>query len=325
MDIDELKQKACFYIFYPFLNKVLDAYNEYDKKLDKEPQLHTFYDSNVKHANGDEKVMYKDICIKLLRNLKLLKDKGYSHGNNQEYCTYLYHWLYKETKESEIPDMLISTIFDDFHKKMAHQEGQYICPYTSYKKEIYKPKNLAKLSYLIHNIEDIKSILNNNKGTHYCSCQTYLKDCVDLYRDMNAQLCTSERRKNNESICYELSQFQIHYSYITMERELEKIIPNIESGIRNEELSDCQTKDQTSVPVADSSANTDASTSNTSSAVISSMFTPVGKLFRFGNKNNTKITSNFDKEIENELFHVMQKDSNIKDIDSKYNIGYEPI
>ncbi|CAI7724133.1 Plasmodium vivax Vir protein, putative, partial [Plasmodium vivax] len=53
-------------------------------------------------------------------------------------------------------------------------------------------------------------------------------------------------------------------------------------------------------------------------------FTPAGKLFRFGNKNNTIITSDFDKKMENELFHVIKEDSNIKDIQPKYNIGYEP-
>ncbi|KMZ89685.1 hypothetical protein PVMG_04515 [Plasmodium vivax Mauritania I] len=134
----------------------------------------------------------------------------------------------------------------------------------------------------------MKRILKNTEDKDYCPCQKYLKDCVDIYRGMKEQFCTSEKRENNKNICYELEQFPFYYSYITNDVEIKKRIPDIQSGERDE-------------------------------------FTPVGKFFRFGNKNNTKITSNFDKEIENELFNVIQKDSNIKDIHSKYNIGYEPI
>ncbi|CAI7720816.1 PIR protein [Plasmodium vivax] len=332
MDIKELEEK------YPFLDNVLKAYKEYDKQLENIDELNSFYMKDVTYADVDYKTQYKDICIKLLRNLKLLKEKEYSHGNNQEYCTYLYHWLYKETKESDISNILISTIFEDFHKIMARQQGQNICPYALYKKDLYEPRNLAKLSYINHNYDNIISILKNNDDKHYCSCQKYLKDCVDIYRVMKEPSCTNIQGNNkyNEKICHELTQFEIYYLLITRDAEIEKKTPNLYSGIWKEELSKCKSNDQAITPVTESPTHTDTSKSNISSAVISSMagippflvliykFTPVGKFFRFENKN-TKITSNFDKEIENELFHVMQKDSNIKDIQSKYNIGYEPI
>ncbi|CAG9474725.1 unnamed protein product [Plasmodium vivax] len=324
---------------YPFLNKIWDAYKEYDKEVGKEFDFNSFYESNVTHASGDDKEKYKDICIKLLRNLKNLKDKDYNHESKLEYCTYLYHWLYKETKESDISALLISTIFKVFHEKMAHQNDQNVCPYLLYEKELYESKNLVKLSYLNYNYENIKSILKKTEGNDYCSCQKYLKDCVDIYIDMMGKFCTNSGRekKYDVKICPQLLQFQIHYSLITKDPEIGKKIPDIETGKRKEKLSNCPKEDKTIVPVPESPANTVASKPSTSSTVIGSMvgippflvliykFTPAGKLFRFGNKKHTIITSDFDKEIENELFNVIQKDSNIKDIHSKYNIGYEPV
>ncbi|KMZ77020.1 hypothetical protein PVIIG_05217 [Plasmodium vivax India VII] len=229
MDIIELREKAYFYI-------------QFDENLKSSDDLYTFYKTNVTY-DQEKKQKYEDISLKLLRNLRIFVNNGYKGPQLQEYCTYFYHWLYLRTMGYDA-DLLISIIFDEFEKKKLPR-NKYICPYDTYnkQKDIFKSKNLVKLSYFRFNYENIAGILKEKKYPNYCLCQKYLDECVSTYRTMKASHCSNNQEENNKELCSELTQFSANYFYLTSELPIGKTIPNINTGKREVALLDCPSEE----------------------------------------------------------------------------------
>ncbi|KMZ99278.1 hypothetical protein PVNG_02161 [Plasmodium vivax North Korean] len=274
---------------YPFLNKVLSAYKEFDKVLETNVDLDAFYETEIKD-DQEKKQKYKDIFLKLLRNLEIFVNNGYKGPQLQEYCTYFYHWLYLRTKGYNA-DLLISIIFDEFEKKKLPR-NKYICPYDSYnkQKDIFKSKDLVKLSYFKLNHESIKDILNKQEKPNYCLCQKYLEECVNTYRTVNASHCSNTQKEKNKELCSELTQFNSYYSYLTSDSTIREKIPNIYTGERELELLNCSPKGERSGLISDaaSQAVSDVKTLPTALGTIAGATSVLALLY----KVNAKIILN---------------------------------
>ncbi|KMZ96121.1 hypothetical protein PVNG_06264 [Plasmodium vivax North Korean] len=247
---------------YPFLDNLLSAYREFDEESENKEELSSFYETEVTDVQG-KKQMYKHIFLKLLKNLQSIANKGYNGPQAHEYCTYLYHWLYLNTKEYNDVDLLISIILEDSQTE-KHPIKINMCPYSSYNKQkaIFKLNNLVKLSYFKFNYENIKGILKEKQYPNYCLCHKYLDECVNTYRSMIDSRCSNTERKNNEELCSELTQFNYYYSNLTGDITIREKIPDIYNGERKLELLDCPSEEEISKLRSGSGPSSDAAASD---------------------------------------------------------------
>ncbi|KMZ83221.1 hypothetical protein PVBG_05191 [Plasmodium vivax Brazil I] len=238
-------------IVYPFLGNLLSAYKEFDKELEINDELYSFYQNKITHVQ-EKKEKYKHIFLKLLRNLRNFANNRYNGLQVYEYCTYLYHWLYRNTNEYNDANLLISIILNGFQTE-SHPIIINMCPYDLYnkQKDIFKLKDLVKLSYFKFNHEGIKDILKKKEKPNYCLCQKYLEECVNAYITMNASNCSNTQKENNRELCSELTQFDVYYSYLTSDLTIKEKIPNINTGKREVELLDCPSNEEVSKLISD--------------------------------------------------------------------------
>ncbi|KMZ88610.1 hypothetical protein PVBG_04819 [Plasmodium vivax Brazil I] len=227
-------------------------------------------------------------------------------NNHTNFCSNLYVWLYFEIKKSRISNDIVKEIFE--LPMSRENEGHNYCVYDSFNDEINNPENLIKLGIFNYNVDTFQSMLKHSEKSKDCYLKKYVYECVDIYYKIKNAYnfpfpCNSIQQKN---ACDIINVFNMLYtSKISKGKGIIHTFPELSPDAPLNYTDVCPVEETESTPITG--------------------FTPVGKFFRFGNKNNTIITSNFDKNMENELFHAINKDSNIKDIPPKYNIGYEPI
>ncbi|CAI7724135.1 hypothetical protein, conserved [Plasmodium vivax] len=328
MDIKEIQEK------YPFLDNLLSAYRAFEEESEIKDELSSFYETEVTDVQGKKK-MYRDILLKLLKNLQHIANNGYNRSQAHEYCTYLYHWLYLNTKEYNDVDLLISIILDD-SKAEKHPIKKNMCPYNLYNKQkaIFKLNDLVKLSYFKFNYENIKEILKKREHDNYCHCQKYLEECVNTYRTANASHCSNSQKQHNEELCSELTQFNVHYSYLTSDLTIKEKIPNIYTGEREIELLDCPSEEETSKLRSGVGPSSDADVPGvktlptalgtiagaTSVLALLYKFTPAGTFLHArirggeGRINNSDYADDVNKSVLG---------GGGRNYDNSYNIGYE--
>ncbi|GAB69739.1 hypothetical protein PCYB_004880, partial [Plasmodium cynomolgi strain B] len=254
---------------YPFLNNFISAYREFDEQLEEYDNPSSF--DVTKLINIQEREQnYKDIFKKLIRNLQKFQSNRSKVSQEHEYCTYLYHWLYLNTKKYMNFNIDIRNFFYIF-QDVGIPIKINICPYESYyrKTAILISNDLAKLSYFKYNYENIKNILNKEKNHNYCLCQNYFKECVNTYNYMYDSSCSSVLFDNlNEELCSELREFKNKYSDLTSEPTLAKKIPNIDIGESKLELINCQAEE-----ISELISHTDASSDAAASQHVSDVKT----------------------------------------------------
>ncbi|CAI7724163.1 hypothetical protein PVPAM_000029000 [Plasmodium vivax] len=229
MDTKKLQEE------YPLLNNILSAYQEYEKQVDTGDELYSFYLNDIKYYGGN-KNDYTDISVKLLRNLKTLSGKTYNDSQKPEYCIYLYHWLYYKKKESDIRDLLLSIIFNEFEKKYLIGKIN-MCPYNVYRNISVESDEIIKLDIFYNNIQSIRDILIKGDQSNNCKLQEFIYTCVNIYKDMNKKYCQTESEKNitNKDICDIVKKFHSGYTSYILEKESDiKIRIPSSSYINNE-------------------------------------------------------------------------------------------
>ncbi|CAG9474591.1 unnamed protein product [Plasmodium vivax] len=325
MDINEI---------YPFLDNLVSAYKEFDKELEINDELYSFYDTEVTDVQG-KKQKYKHIFLKLLKNLQNIANNGYIGSQAHEYCTYLYHWLYLNTKDYDDVDFLISIIFNVFETKKPPLKINK-CPYNLYneQKVIFKLKNIVKLSYFRFNYEKIIDILKKRENPNYCLCQKYLEECVNTYRTMKGSHCSKNQEVNNKELCSELTQFNANYYYLTRDLTISEEIPNIYTGERKIKLLNCPSNEDISELTSHDGTRSDSAASDvktlptalgtiagaTSVLALLYKFTPAGTFLHArirggeGRINN----SDYADDVNKSVFGGVENS-----YDNSYNIGYE--
>ncbi|KMZ95743.1 hypothetical protein PVMG_05342 [Plasmodium vivax Mauritania I] len=322
MGFSQLKEK------YQFLGDILNLYDKLDQpggENDQNKEILILCDKAplLKRDTGE----YKKFCKKLLNNLLLLTKDDYGGNNFLKYCDILYMWMYFEIKKNDIPDDITKPIFDQSVMMIKKKLTKTTCPYFNFNEKINEPTKLINLHIFNNNVDTIQGLLKNSDKSKYCYLKKYVYECVNIYKEMNKTYnflgnCNSSQHKY---ACDISNKFYTFYtSKIFNNREINHEFPQLSSDTALNDILDCPLEESEYDTGSNETQQGTFITQGVSTA-LSSMFTPVRNLFRFGNKKHTIITSDFDKKMENELFDVINKDSNIKDIQPKYNIGYKPI
>ncbi|CAG9474613.1 unnamed protein product [Plasmodium vivax] len=332
MDFSQLKQK------YKFLENILNLYGEMDKPVEKKDQYEDFLNlcDNENAYSTNPKNDEKQTCRIILRNFSLCHVFGLE--NVMYCCSNLYVWLYFDIKKSRISNDIIKKIFELPKLKVGKWSQHFHCPYVKFTEQTHNPEDIMKLSIFNDNADRFQSMLKDRNNINDCYLKKYVLECVDIYNKTNKaysslQECNSSAQ---EYACEIITAFNSLYtSNIHNKEGIIHEFPELSSD-STLNLNDMCPVEKSEPPRVSEQTQQDTTTTRGASTALTAMvgippflaliykFTPAGKLFKFGNKKHTIITSDFDKKMENELFHVIKEDSNIKDIQPKYKIGYEP-
>ncbi|KMZ77089.1 hypothetical protein PVIIG_05523 [Plasmodium vivax India VII] len=312
MKFSELKQN------YQFLGDILNLYDKLDQAVvenDQYPDILNLCGRGTLFEK-DHTGEYKKFCKKLLNNLLLLTKDDYGGNNFLKYCDILYMWMYFEIKKNDIPDDITKPIFDNSIMMIDEKLSKTTCPYFNFNDKIYEPTKLINLHIFNNNVDTIQRLLKNRDMSKYCYLKKYVYECVNIYKEMNKtnSFPPDCRGSQHKYACDITNKFYNSYtSKIFNNRGISHEFPQLSSDTALNDIVDC--------PLEESKYDTGSN--ETQQDTLMTRFTPVRNLFRFENKKHTIITGDFDKNMENELFHVINEDSNIKDIKPEYNIGYE--
>ncbi|SCO65505.1 VIR protein [Plasmodium vivax] len=312
---------------YPFLDDIWNKYN-FDKDLEVSEVNNQIISScdGIIGYNDDNIVNNKKVCKKLLRNLKLLHSGNHSPDDFVKYCHNIYNWLYYEIKEHKITDDIINSIFHVSKEIIVKKEGYTDCSYFTFKKDLIEPEKLIMLRIFNDNIENIREILINEFHSKICSCQKFIKQCVDLYKDMHEDHCSKDdiTKPPEKDTCQIVNMFRTLYEGYLTKDKIKYKIPELSSNTPTDIIDGCSSEETDSgpAPPEQSKQSGNSITQNTSHA-LASMFTPFRKMLLSKNKKGTRAFNNFDEEIENELFHHNHGDTNESQM--KYNVSYSPV
>ncbi|SCO65497.1 VIR protein [Plasmodium vivax] len=318
--------------------EILKFYNDLDQSVIQNHPNQEILNLCDKYDTFNTELTTKqtNTCKKLIRNLLLCNTLN--EHNFINFCSNLYVWLYFETKKSGISNDIIKKIFDLPKLREKGVIKFMYCPYDTYNDQRHDPEDLMKLSIFNDNVGTFQSMLMNSNMSNDCSLKKYVYECVDIYNKTHEdysslQYCNSSPE---EYACGIIQAFNSKYtSHIRNKGGIIHEFPELSSNTPLD-LNDMCPLDEIEPDTRPEETQQGTPTTQGASTALSAMvgippflilmykFTQAKRLFRFGNKNNTIITSNIDKNMENELFHAIKEDSNIKDIPPKYNIGYEP-
>ncbi|GAB70023.1 hypothetical protein PCYB_007720 [Plasmodium cynomolgi strain B] len=138
---------------------------------DKMPFLY-LCNNNIKNYNdilAYPEIM--DICIKYLRNLKLLHSLSYKKDDFDKYCNNIYYWLYYEIKELTISEDSIKGIFNASTSIEKEKNKSDDCSDLDLYKDWNNTEKLVMLQIFNHNIDVILEILNNKCDSNRTSCK----------------------------------------------------------------------------------------------------------------------------------------------------------
>ncbi|CAI7724295.1 PIR protein [Plasmodium vivax] len=316
---------------YKFLEGILNLYDELDRRVedDKNKEILKLCDKN-NTFNTNLSSTQEILCRKLLRNFFLC---SLDFSKMKNCCSNLYVWLHYEIMNTGISNDIIQKIFE-FPKSTVNVKLQYFsCPYVTFNEKINNPENLMKLSIFNDNADTFESMLKDSDQSKVCYLKKYIYECVNIYKDMNRtyKFFGNCKTSPHKYACDIINEFHSFYTqHILNKQGNDHNFPELSSDETLNVIDECPVEESDSILVTNETPQGTPTTGGVSTALSAMVGIPpflalIYKLFRFENKNNMIITSDFDKKMENELFHVVKEDSNIKDIQTKYNIEYEPI
>ncbi|KMZ88609.1 hypothetical protein PVBG_04818 [Plasmodium vivax Brazil I] len=314
-----------FHFQYPFLKEIWDIYNSFVVNVNGSEYVEILpYCDNAPLLKSDTTGEYIKFCKKLSRNLLQIADGNYTGDKFMKYCDILYMWMYFELKKNRISNEITEKILKGSTQIIKNKLSKNPCPYLNFNEKHHEPTKLMILRIFNDNIVTFQNMLKGIIKSDECSVKRYVYKCIEIYRDMNSKYCsgiggTTEEKENSCDIIRKFNNF--YTPYIFKNNEITDKFPELSSAAPLNLNDICPLERRKSDSFPDETQQ--GTPTRGVSTALSAMFTPVRNLFRFGNKKHTIITSDFEKKMENELFHVINEDSNIKDIQPKYNIGYE--
>ncbi|CAI7724172.1 Plasmodium vivax Vir protein, putative [Plasmodium vivax] len=334
VDAEELKKH------YPFLDKIWTFYDEFNEEignLDEHKGDYVSMCEKIMQNVHDNQEWYKDLCIKLIRNLGTFSSDYNKSKYNLERCKNLNSWLYYIIKDYNVDDDVITNIFNQSNTIMASGVNKPYCSNYLYKDKYNDPDKIIKLINLVDYMKDFLSILTNNHDKNHCLCRKFIYECANIYREMNKIYCAGITR-NSPTIsdtCSKLQEFSTFFtSYISTEKGLEEKLPSLTSK-NNEYLVRCfwTEQDYTSTlsennsdgPILLSVPSVLGSFAGISSLLmLSYKFTPIFKWLRSGQRG-TAIRNILSEEEASVLLSHIPNHSYIYTHNEKYGIGYTPL
>ncbi|KMZ76834.1 hypothetical protein PVIIG_05406 [Plasmodium vivax India VII] len=219
---------------------MVNAYNEFNKVVEeKEKTFDVSLIDRTKNFDPDyekNKVIYE----KLMRNLSSLLNRKYNKMSMQDYCRFLYQWLYHSQKKYDIGDYYLGIFYGVSHDNIVRKGGTNICSYFSYATTYENPLNIIKLENFQEDIDIIQSILKN-KNDSITSCKRYICECFKIYKKLYQQShCQyeSEVGTKRRSTCDKLRAFKTAYTSYLYDREIKDKVPSLDTA-ENEPLPMC--------------------------------------------------------------------------------------
>ncbi|KMZ83215.1 hypothetical protein PVBG_05185 [Plasmodium vivax Brazil I] len=204
-------------MMFLIFESIWKLYVQFDKSVDDDKNK-TAYKLQCDVVRGQTEIkdgMYNDFCKKLVRNLGSFSSNHTNVGLNSESCQFLNQWVYYMTIKYDIPDNFTSEIFDNSNDKISVMNIKRVCPYYSYKEKIKEPTNLIKVINLSIVMNDLVSILMQDKAENSCSCRNFVSECTNIYKRINRDYCSSEKQDPVYlNTCSQLGTFRTTYEFI---------------------------------------------------------------------------------------------------------------
>ncbi|KMZ83258.1 hypothetical protein PVBG_05228 [Plasmodium vivax Brazil I] len=234
---------------YPFLEYIWKKYN-YDKAVDSdESSIISLCNNDITYKVNPANEQ-KNICKKLLRNLKLLHSGNYMPYDFVKYCKNINYWLYYEIKEHNISDDIINNMFAESNKIIPKKNQKNDCSYLMLNNDLLEPEKLVMLRIFNNNIDDIHEILIKGINSNICSSQKFIKECVHLYEYMHENHCSKGDIKNppKKITCEIVNNFKTNYSGYLPRGNLNYKFPDLSSNTHINIIDDCQSEKTESDP-----------------------------------------------------------------------------
>ncbi|KMZ76585.1 hypothetical protein PVIIG_05915 [Plasmodium vivax India VII] len=243
-------------------------YEQFDKPLDNIDRKKKIYEGMCKlfiSSMGKKEEDYLDFCMKYLRNLDPYCIYPNICKNNSERCNNLNYWLYDSIVKKKLDNKVISNFYDKTMSYVSNRHNKFMCYYYSYDECFREPENILKLLNFQSNINIIEQILKDRDHEHYCFCEKYIYECVNIYKKMHNTYCSTSTISDSidNATCNNLRTFSSIYSiFLSSVQNFNDKIPTLDLK-NNEFLIECSIKKKEPEPLSDRNDNPDSSISLT--------------------------------------------------------------
>ncbi|SBT58601.1 PIR Superfamily Protein [Plasmodium ovale wallikeri] len=219
---------------YPFFNVIWTLYDKFEEDVIERD--YPDYDNRCRHitTNQSEQLSrYKGICKKLLRNLWSIPEEDHGDMSQDLRCTYLNMWLYYKVVRNDIPEELILKIFSVAKQMFEDLFDSKKCSYDlPFERDFKEPEKIMKLNHFVDSSGLIEETLKGEKGSSYFNCLKYIKECAEIYAEMNVSYCINDKEKKFTTFCEELKTFNdIFTSILSENSEIAEAIPPLTSFV----------------------------------------------------------------------------------------------
>ncbi|KMZ99321.1 hypothetical protein PVNG_02204 [Plasmodium vivax North Korean] len=258
---------------YPFLEYIWKKYN-YDKAVDSdESSIISLCNNDITYKVNPANEQ-KNICKKLLRNLKLLHSGNYMPYDFVKYCKNINYWLYYEIKEHNISDDIINNMFAESNKIIPKKNQNNDCSYLMLNNDLLEPEKLVMLRIFNNNIDDIHEILIKGINSNICSCKKFIKQSVDLYKHMHEKHCSKGdiTKPPQKGTCEIVNWFSTNYTGYLPKENVKYEFPQLSSNIPINIKDGCQSEDTDRDPASpEQSKQSDRSITQNASHALAAM------------------------------------------------------
>ncbi|SCO73007.1 VIR protein [Plasmodium vivax] len=203
---------------YPFLKHVSEVFDKYNSNQYDGGNTHSYEglcNSIINNVVYGDVRKHKDICMKLMRNLKYFSSNSKDYELSSDHCNILFHWLYGFLKDDKITYDLIDKCFENYdHISSVKKNFKKKCLYFKDDKFI-EPTKITLLDIFNDNIPIIKTTLTNPNFSSIDRGRKYVCECVKIYKNMNESYCHNGVGKENgyNSTCLKLKNFKESYEF----------------------------------------------------------------------------------------------------------------
>ncbi|CAI7720787.1 Plasmodium vivax Vir protein, putative [Plasmodium vivax] len=319
---------------YPFFTKIWTLYEEFEKHIDVEDIKYKYENTCMAKLGQTNRKneKYVNFCIKLIRNLVPYSDYAKAHYPTEERCKSLNYWIYYNIDDLKNSQNFVNDIYKESKDLINGHKNKSICP-NLYIETLKDSEKMIKLFYVQDNTDIILETLKNIGGTDYCSCEKYINECVNIYKDIKNQYCTRGTDNDiNSETCSHLGTFDKTYTnFLFKNPQLPGELPSLTST-NDKYIGQCKTEQINSNTIPIQQNNPGTSQEFTVKTTVATMagaswvlallykFTPAGRWIhsglpgRGGKINNILLEDGADELLSGRPIH--------EDLIS-YNIGYE--
>ncbi|SBT83867.1 PIR protein [Plasmodium ovale] len=321
---------------YPFFNVIWTLYDKFEEDVIE--WGYPDYDNRCRHitTNQSEHLsIYKDICKKILRNLWSIPEEDHGDMNEDVRCTYLNMWLYYKVVRNDIPEELILKIFNLAKQMFDDLPNSKKCEYDlPFERDFKEPEKIMKLNHFVDNSGLIEETLKGEKGSNYFNCLKYIKECAEIYAEINASYCVNDTENKFTTFCQELKTFDDEFaSILSGNSEIAKEIPPLTSFVsevavrlpRRQQAEELHSgEDDHSISHIQSSISKVGGSLVGMGTVLLLMyqFTPFGPWLRSRIGGNKGKNNHLDEEEMDHMYLNEYGNDSIYSDDIGYNMGY---